>query len=455
MKTAIEIILLVTASLALLLTRFALLRLHQPTTPLLWAIKVYSSALSPVLMLIGFLSALGGYILGNLPLAILGGLGLLLYSIHIIKIIRSPEASLYFERTVVESTVPPVVPSNAHFLRHRYVLRLPDSPEPIVQRDISFYTIEPSGRQLLCDVWQPNKDIIPSGLAFIYLHGSAWTFLDKDFGTRTFFRHLASQGHVIMDVAYRLFPETDFMGMIHDARHAIAWMKTHAANYGVNPARIVIGGGSAGAHIALLVAFTDKVPHLTPADLQGVDRSVCGVISLYGQSDLSATYYHTAQHLIDRSTIAQRKTEAAGKRPSWMQKKMGRDFHRLGFDKDVEPGMLVPMLGGDPDEKPELYALYSPITYVHSDCPPTLFLHGNHDILAPLEAIQRLQARLTEAGALAAIHVISQADHAFDLILPRISPSAHNAIYDVERFLSTLTRNISRDIPSMTGKVTQ
>ena len=83
-------------------------------------------------------------------------------------------------------------------------------------------------------------------------------YLDKDFGTRSFFRRLASQGHVIMDVAYRLFPETDFMGMVHDAKYAIAWMKANAAVYGVNPDNIVIGGGSAGAHIALLAVILLK-----------------------------------------------------------------------------------------------------------------------------------------------------------------------------------------------------
>ena len=36
------------------------------------------------------------------------------------------------------------------------------------------------------------------------------------------------------------------------------------------------------------------------------------------------------------------------------------------------------------------------------------------------------------------MHILPQTDHAFDLILPKISPSAHNAIYDVERFLALM-----------------
>ena len=64
-------------------------------------------------------------------------------------------------------------------------------------------------RRLLCDLWQPPRGVASSGLALVFLHGGAWYMLDKDFFTRPFFRHLAAQGHVVMDVAYRMYPETD------------------------------------------------------------------------------------------------------------------------------------------------------------------------------------------------------------------------------------------------------
>ena len=68
-----------------------------------------------------------------------------------------------------------------------------------------------------------------SGLAFVYLYGSAWWILDKDFGTRPLFRQLAAQGHVIMDVAYRLCPEVDIYGMVGDVKRTVAWMMSSAA----------------------------------------------------------------------------------------------------------------------------------------------------------------------------------------------------------------------------------
>lgn len=439
MKFALQLFVTFLAAVNLLLTCAAIYRLRQPTTLARWAIKVFTSAVTPILFLTGLLTAIAGVALEYIPAIILGSVGAVFCFLHIYAVTRPPDASTDFDRAFGagwEKRLPRH--SKAGFLPGRYVLRLPVAPDPVFEQNIVFHTIPDTGRQLLCDVWQPPPGVKRSGLAFIYIHGSAWAVLDKDFGTRTFFRRLAGQGHVIMDIAHRLFPETGFMGMTHDTKHAIAWMKANATAYHVNPDRIVIGGGSAGGHLALLAAYTDQNRQLMPADLASADLSVRGVISLYGQSNLEATYYHTCQHLITRSALSQKKKGESGGMPSWVQKSMGTNFHRLGFDKDVEPGILTPMLGGAPGEIPEVYALFSPITHVHKDCPPTLILHGEHDILAPVKAIRQLHESLTKAGAPVVMHLIPLTDHAFDLILPKISPSAHNAYYDAERFLALL-----------------
>ena len=441
MNIVLEILLIFFASVNLLLTRFALIRLKQPTTLQFWLIKVFTSALSPLLFLFGLLITAAGFIFNSVPVVVTGICSALLYLIHIVTTTQAPEDSAGLENIFDDNTENRfAVDRKTLFLPKRYVLRLPESPEPLFEQDIPFYTIPVTGRPLLCDMWQPPKNMKHSGLAFIYLHGSAWAVLDKDFGTRTFFRRLASQGHVIMDVAYRLFPEADFMGMVHDTKHAIAWMKANAAAYDINPERIIIGGGSAGGHLALLAAYTASNRELTPSDLQEVDVGVHGVISLYGQSDLAATYFHTCQHLITHSSLTIKKKKESGGRTSWIQRKMGKDFHRLGFDKEVEPGILAPMLGGSPGEKPDAYSLFSPISHINKDSPETLIIHGKQDILAPVKAIRQLHSCLKGAGVPVVMHLLPQTDHAFDLILPKISPAAHNAIYDVERFLAKMVR---------------
>jgi hypothetical protein len=48
--------------------------------------------------------------------------------------------------------------------------------------------------------------------------------------------------------------------------------------------------------------------------------------------------------------------------------------------------------------------------------------------------------RLMEYKVPVVMHILPQTDHAFDLVLPKISPCAHTAIYDVERFMALMAK---------------
>jgi acetyl esterase/lipase len=413
------------------------LRLRWPA-PAWWFLKLFASALSPLLVLIGVLITVAGLSTGSVIISSIGIYDVLIFFIHMYAVTRPPVASGNFEMVFGLHSVDFInAAQKIHFLPKRTVFLLPAVPPPRFEQNVSFATISGTDRQLLCDVWQPDPTISNSGLAFIYLHGSAWYLLDKDLGTRPFFSHLASQGHVIMDVAYRLAPETDMMGMVHDVKRAIVWMKENAGAYGVNPNKIIVGGGSAGAHLALLAAYTANNPSFTPKELEGKNRDVCAVISLYGPTDLEAMYYHTNQHLTTRSAPGRPKKAVPAQMPPWIIKAMGKTYYRLGMDKGfVNAGAFAPLLGGHPDECPETYALFSPVNHVHANCPPTLLIHGEHDIMAPVKSTRFLYRRLLQEHVQTLMHILPQTDHAFDLPLPKISPAAHNAIYDIERFLA-------------------
>src|SRR5688572_29861347 len=175
MNNLLSILVILLASVNLVMTRFAMVRLRQPTTPAVWLVKVFISALSPVLFLIGIVATLLGIVLDSLPAIAIGSCSALLYLIHIIKIGSAPDPSTGLEKTFGEKW-----DNRFHqerkkfFLRSRYVLRLSASPDPIFNQNISFHTIADTNRELLCDIWQPPSNISHSGLAFIYLHGSAW-----------------------------------------------------------------------------------------------------------------------------------------------------------------------------------------------------------------------------------------------------------------------------------------
>ncbi|WP_353485043.1 alpha/beta hydrolase, partial [Haliscomenobacter sp.] len=332
-KSTIQILATVLGGLGTLMSILIFLRLHWPA-PVLWMLKLFVSAVSPFLFLIGVLSAVVGLATGSVFLGLIGMYNGLIYFLYIFSVTRPPDVSSGFAQAFGldwENRIS--AEQKKHFLPRRTIISLPAVPIPRLEQDISFASIPGTDRKLLCDVWQPNATVTPSGLAFIYLHGSAWALLDKDVGTRPFFSHLAAQGHVIVDVAYRLAHETDMMGMVNDVKRAIVWIKENARTYGVNPHTIVVGGGSAGGHLAMLAAYTANNPQFTPKELGGKDISVCGVVSLYGPTDLKAMYYHTNQQFTTRLNAGSAK-KAVPQMPEWAIKIMGKAYYRFNFDKD-------------------------------------------------------------------------------------------------------------------------
>ena len=381
----------------------------------LWLFHIVTGSTAPFLVLLGALGAGLGWIY-QAPVAVVAGLlgaGISLFYIFRVTV-SQPGFELAFGKDWQRKIPPAQAP---RLLSKRWNIGLPRTDEPRWERDLPFWTIPDTDRKLLCDLWQPPKGVVPTGLAFIYVHGGNWYLLDKDFGTRPFFRQLANQGHVIMDVAYRLCPEVDIHGMVGDVKRAVAWMKANAGRYGVHPERIVLGGGSAGGHLALLAAYTPHHSLLTPPDLQGCDLSVRAVVSYYGPTDLRACY----EYLDQKRLVGIPRVE------------IGLPERKKNF---ADAGRLDILLRGHLHEVPEAYELASPVTHVQAGCPSTLLIQGEPDVIAPVASTRALYRRLVECGVLAVNIIYPMTDHAFDLVLPQISPPAQAALYYLERFLA-------------------
>ena len=410
-------------------------RIRCPIGPLkgsLWMLRLLVEALTPVIALSGAVGA-GLGLLVRSPMAMLTGLlGAAVAGEDVRRVMAPHPGFAQAFGPDWERAIPPAY--QTRMLQRRWTWHLPAAPEQRWQRDLPFWTLPDGDRRLLCDLWQPLPGVAPSGLAVVYLHGSAWSLLDKDFSTRSFFRHLAAQGHVVMDVAYRLYPETDMLGMVGDAKRAIAWMKAHGPEYGVNPERVVVAGGSAGGYLALLAAYTSREDALMPGDVGASDLSVRGVISCYGPTDLRAYYDHTRQDTwVDLGQVLETRPPSP-----LMRRVLGTSYERLGLGKAGAPGAMEPLLGGTPETIPDLYALFSPTTHVQAGSPPTLLIQGKDDVIAPVTATNLLFERLVAASVPAVNIVFPHAEHGFDLALPRRSPAAQTAWYHQERFLALM-----------------
>jgi acetyl esterase/lipase len=413
----------------LALSSLHFLRVNSTRTAQLGLFKMLSGALAPYLAVVSAIGALGALLLRDPWAGLAGVAGAFLAGRHVWRVI-APHTGL--ERAFGGKPLTP----RAGMLARRWSWKLPATPEPRWDRDVVFWRIPGGQRDLLCDIWQPPVGVLPSGLALIFYHGSGWHFMDKDFGTRPFFRHLAAQGHVIMDVAYRLCPETDFDGMIADAKRAVAWMKTNAPRYGADPHKIVVMGASAGGHLALLCAYTPQQPDLTPAELCGHDLSVKAVVSYYGPSDMRAYHAQAGRALgYTDHDVPPGPPGLMDRVADWIMKNVAKvDLPAVSHRQ-----MMKNLLGGQPDEVPERYDLASPIHYVSPAAPPTLLLQGEHDQLVPVEAARALYHKLLENNVPAVYVEFPQTEHAFDVAFQAASqnsPAAQAALYDVERFLA-------------------
>ena len=392
--------------------------LIKPKAELLFILflPLFAAALSPFWAILGAIGAILGWVSGAfwaVPIGILGAGWMSWY------IWRCTQDHKGIEQAFGASWQDQITPQQyKHMLKRRWSFfsMLNASPEPIWERDVAFWTIPGTERQLLCDLWRPAEGKT-SSLAYIYLHGSAWAIGDKDMFTRPFFRHLAAQGHTVMDVAYRLIPETDIYGMVGDAKRAVAWIKANAERYGLNPEKIVLGGGSAGGHIALLAGYTPEHPKLTPEELKGADLSVCGLLTYYPPTDLAAGSKRYNSKRLPPVPIG---TKVDPK------------------NQMLYAGRLDILLGGYPEEVPEMYRMACPTNHVQPGSPPTLSLRGDRDCLNPKEGNQELYAKLVESGVPAIDVVFPWTEHGFDLPFPQVNPAAQSGLYDVDRFLALL-----------------
>jgi acetyl esterase/lipase len=426
--------------LALVSAGLSALLFLQPKMPegmTVWLGRIAAGALSPFLALGGALAALLGGLSGS-PLAVAaGGFGAWASGRYLRKVTEPNESFNRAFGGCVERL--PQAQYEAMYTE-RWSLNHVKPPEPRWERDVVFWTLPGSQRDLRCDLWLPPVTVPPSGIGLLYFHGSAWVYGDKDMLTRPSFEHLAAQGHVVMDVAYRLFPETNMEGMQGDVRRAIAWMKANGARYGVNPERIVLWGGSAGGHLSLLAAYSAEVEDLTPEELRGQDLRVRGVIAEYGPSELIEDYYHTRQHIATRR-VEPTDPMKAGMPPQLseaLRRRFGYDFERLNLDKPADATLFVRLLGAHPDQNPGAYLRFSPLHYVHPACPPTLLLHGEADLLVPVQSTRKLARRLAEVHVPVASVTFPQTDHGYDLALLKVSPVAQAAMYYKERFLACM-----------------
>jgi acetyl esterase/lipase len=220
----------------------------------------------------------------------------------------------------------------------------------------------------------------------VTIYGGAWQ-RGAPTDNALFSRYMAAQGYTVIGIDYRHAPQYRFPAQLDDVKQALRFICDHADDYGADCSQLFLLGRSAGAHLAMLLAYDPQTP------------PVKGVVNYYGPVDLARAY-----------------------------------FQPPNPDPIDTRDVLDQFLGGGPDGRQALYRQASPIYAVRQGLPPTLLIYGGRDRIVEARYGKRLAQELQAQGNIAAYLEIPWADHAFDAVFH--GPSNQLALYYTEQFLA-------------------
>jgi acetyl esterase/lipase len=230
------------------------------------------------------------------------------------------------------------------------------------------------GVPLRFDHYRPRAVAGPAP-AVIVVHGGAWMRGDPSQAAGNAL-HFARRGIATVSLSYRLAPAHHFPAPLDDVRRGLRWVRAHADELGIDPARLVLLGLSAGAHLALLAHLVRGLPALEPdlpADLRAVPEDVCAVIAHYGPHDLRRS------------------------RP---------------FPDGSNPA--AELLGPRHDDAAWV-ELASPVTHAARATAPVLLVHGTADVVVSQRESIRMHEALEAAGKRSTLLLLDGAPHAFQI----------------------------------------
>ncbi len=269
------------------------------------------------------------------------------------------------------------------------------APAPVAMQTYEIKSAE--GVELKLDFYPVRGAGATGAPCIVVVHGGGWDGGDR--GQLPEWNHRwAARGYAVAAVSYRLAPHFIWPAQRDDVLATIAWLKTHARELGVDAARFVLLGRSAGGQIATAVAYGAR------------DAAIRGVVSFYAPQDMEFAWG------------------------------VSREDDALN-----SVNLMRQYLGGPPDtpDRKALYATASAQAMIGPDTPPTLLLHGVPDTLVWHRHSERLTAALEAAGVRHHFISLPWATHAFDFNPD--GPGGQLADYAIEHFLAAAVRRAGPD----------
>jgi acetyl esterase/lipase len=220
-------------------------------------------------------------------------------------------------------------------------------------------------KETVLDILQPKAASEMKRPGVLVIHGGGWVGGAKEGMVERYCLPYLEKGFVVANVEYRLAKAALAPAAVTDVLNAAAWFRKNAKKYNVNRKRIVVTGGSAGGHLALMVAMTSKGARFGPTG------KVAAVVNVYGITDVA--------------------------------------------DQLHGPNMRKYAVTWLPEQQDrmDLARRLSPMTYVRKDLPPILTIHGDADQTVPYEHGFNLTKALRDVGVDAQMISVPNGKHGF------------------------------------------
>jgi len=224
------------------------------------------------------------------------------------------------------------------------------------------------GMALTMDVFRPKQKANGAGVLFMVSGGWYSRYSPPD-PTGKQFAPLLAAGFTVFAVRHGSSPRYVIPEIVEDVRRAVRFVRTNAVRFGVRPDRLGVSGGSAGGHLSLVLGTAaDEGNPKAPEDVLRASDRVAAVVAYYPPTDV---------------------------RP-WVQpsSRYYQNYPALRFD-------------------PAKAAAYSPVLQVSPDDAPTLLIHGDKDLLVPIDHSEKILAQFNEKKVPCELKVIAGAAHGF------------------------------------------
>jgi acetyl esterase/lipase len=235
------------------------------------------------------------------------------------------------------------------------------SPAVEVTRGVKYSSRR--GDDLVLDVLRPRR---PNGYGVLVMVSGSWKSSREGIHP-ALVAPLLRRGYTVFAVHHGSQPEFTVMEIVEDVRRAVRFVRHHAREYGVNPDRLGVSGGSSGGHLSLMIATRGGPGRdFAPDPVDRESDAVQAVAIFFPVTDLLN---------LGKST----ENPGDGGPPKSFVRAFGPESTNLAVWRVI--GREV-----------------SPIYHITSNLPPVLIVHGDADTLTPLEQSEWFAARAREFG---------------------------------------------------------